>query len=187
MSQTQEPNAVQHAQAIYSLSVQIAALLGEALRRDFTFSGTALGHGEITDQALDGQMQYGLLACALDKIQINQATSPGYWARLHQELNKLISREAHTSADEILRPLASVISDREMAELSEAAYRPLAPYEDASLARLQEGLAGTPFEVLAARVVKSFYAKGDQSAVADRVINLALEGSRTLFIKGGLA
>lgn len=182
-----EPNPVQHAQAIYDLSAQIAALLGEALRRDFTFSGTALGHGEVTDQALDGQMQYGLLACALDKIQINEATSPGYWAKLHQELKRLISREAHASAAEILRPLASVISDQEMAAISEAIYNPLGPYQEASLARLEEGLAGTPFEVLAARVVKSFYVKGDASAVADRVINLTLEGSRTLFLKGGLA
>lgn len=182
-----EPNPAQHAQAIYSLSAQIAALLGAALRQDFTFSGAALGHGEVTNQALDGQMQYGLLACALDKIQINEATAPGYWARLHQELNKLISHEAHASAVEILRPLVALVSDQELAGMAEAAYHPLRPYEGASLARLQEGLAGTPLEVLASRVVKSFYAKGDQSAVADRVINLALEGSRTLFIQGGLA
>ncbi|MCF8041240.1 MAG: hypothetical protein K9K65_18115 [Desulfarculaceae bacterium] len=186
MTQT-EPNPTQHAQAIYNLSAQIAALLGEALRRDFTFSGTALGHGEVTDQALDGQLQYGLLACALDKIEINQATSPGYWAKLHQELKRLVAREAHASAVELLRPLAPVVSDQEMAAISEAIYNPMGPYEQASLARLEEGLAGTPFEVLATRVVKSFYAKGDQSAVADRVINLALEGSRTLFLKGGLA
>lgn len=187
MSQ-QDPNPVHHAQALYSLSAQIAALLGQALRRDFTFSGTALGQSEVVDQALDGQMQYGLLACALDKIQINQATAPGYWAKLHQELNRLIAHEAHASADEILRPLAAVVSDQEMAALSEAIYNPLGPYEQSNLARLQEGLAGTPYEVLATRVVKSFFAKGeDPSAIADRVIDLALEGSRTLFIKGGLA
>ncbi|MBU1155093.1 MAG: hypothetical protein KKC30_07700 [Proteobacteria bacterium] len=187
MTQT-EPNPTQHAQAIYSLSAQIAALLGEALRRDFTFSGTALGQSEVVDQALDGQMQYGLLACALDKIEINQATSPGYWAKLHQELKRLIAREAHASAAEILRPLTAVVSDQEMAAISEAIYNPLGPYEECSLARLQEGLNGTPFEVLAARVVKSFFAKGEEpSAIADRVINLALEGSHTLFLKGGLA
>ncbi|MBU4564891.1 MAG: hypothetical protein KMY53_10240 [Desulfarculus sp.] len=184
----QEPNPVQHAQAIYSLSAQIAALLGEALRRDFTFSGTALGQSEVVDQALDGQMQYGLLACALDKIEINQATSPGYWAKLHQELKRLIAREAHASATEILRPLTAVVSDQEMAAIAEAIYNPLGPYEECNLARLQEGLNGTPFEVLAARVVKSFFAKGEEpSAIADRVINLTLEGSRTLFLKGGLA
>ncbi len=182
-----EPNPGRHAQALYALSAQIAALLGAALRQDFTFSGVALGHGEITDQALDGQLQYGLLACALDKIAINQAQAPGYWEELEQELRRLISREAHASADQILRPLAPVVSDQEMAELAEASYHPLRPYEGASLTRLEQGLAGTPFEVLATRVVKSFFAKGDQSAVADRVINLALEGSRTLFLQGGLA
>lgn len=131
MSQA-EPNPAQHAQALYNLSAQIAALLGEALRRDFTFSGTALGQSEVVDQALDGQMQYGLLACALDKIEINEATAPGYWAKLHQELKRLVAREAHASAVEILRPLAAVVSDQEMAAISEAIYNPWAPMRKAA-------------------------------------------------------
>ena len=187
MGQAEPTKPQVHAEAVYNLSARIAALLGQTLRQEHVIQGAVLGQSEVVDQALDGQMQYGLLACALQKIALNQATDQAYWGAVGEALEALVSRQARRSGDEILRPLAGVVSEQELAELSEALYYPLRAYEDTDLTRLSEGLSGTPLEVLAARVVKSFYAKGDHSAVAGRVIDLSLEGLRELMLKGGLA
>lgn len=187
MGQADQSDPQAHAEALYDLSARIAALLGQALRTEHTIQGAALGQSEVVDAALDGLIQYGLLACALEKARMNQAADPVYWQAVGEALTALVSRAARRSADEILRPLVPMVSEAEMAGLSEAMYHPLRAYEGASLGKLNEGLAGTPLEVLAAGVVKSFYAKGDASAVASRVVELALEGVRELFIKGGLA
>jgi hypothetical protein len=187
MAEPGKPTPQEHAQAIYVLAAEIAAVLGVILRGEFAIQGAVLGQSEVVDQALDGQMQYALLACALEKIGMNQAADQPYWAEVGHELEAKVSREARRSADQILRPLAGVVGDQELAELSEAVYHPLRAYQDASLVRLDQGLSGTPLEVLATRVVKSFYAKGDPSAVADRVVSLGLEGIKELFVKGGLA
>ncbi len=187
MGQADQSDPQAHAAAIYELSARIAALLGAALRSEHVFQGAALGQSQVVDQALDGQIQYGLLACALEKAHMNQAADPDYWQAVGRELEDLVNRQAQRSADGILRPLVGVIPDQEMAELSRALYHPLRAYEGASLARLDQGLSGTPLEVLASSVVKSFYPKGDASAVAGRVIDLALEGVKELFVKGGLA
>ncbi|MCF8031659.1 MAG: hypothetical protein K9K66_01300 [Desulfarculaceae bacterium] len=187
MGQADTSDPQKHAQDLYSLSARIAALLGAALRGEHVIQGAVLGQSEVVDAALDGQIQYGLLACALEKAALNQAADPAYWQTVGQELTALVSRSARRSADEILRPLAPMLGEAELAELSEALYHPLKAYEGTSLAKLDQGLAGTPLEVLASGVVKSFYAKGDGSAVASRVVELALEGVRELFVKGGLA
>lgn len=176
----------QHAQALYSLSAELGQVLCQALTEEFAISGSALGKGAVSQNAVAGQFQYGLLYCALEKIQINRAADQGYWGGLHAELSRIIAFEARVSADKVLGPLGQWAMEDEVARIGQAAYDPLAPFAGTSLRNLEAGLEQTPVAVLASRIIKSFYAVADHSQVADRIVNLSFEGIKELFHKGGL-
>ncbi|MEW5913149.1 MAG: hypothetical protein AB1814_11380 [Thermodesulfobacteriota bacterium] len=176
-----------HALALYNLSADLGQVLSQALTKELPISGSALGKGEVSQNALCGQFQYGLLYCALEKIEINQAANQEYWAGVRAALQGIIEQQARASADKVLEPLGQWASQDEVARIGRAACDPLAPFVGTSLRNLEAGLNETPVAVLASRVVKSFYAAADHSAVADRVISLAFAGIKELFTKGGLA
>ncbi|RJX36550.1 MAG: hypothetical protein C4525_00340 [Desulfarculus sp.] len=176
-----------HAQALYNLSADLGRVLSQALTSELPISGSALGAGQVGQNALCGQFQYGLLYCALEKIEINQAADRTYWKDLHAQLTRIIDQEARASADKVLGPLGQWASQDEVVQIGRAAYDPLAPFAGTSLRNLEAGLKETPVAVLASRIIKSFYAVADHSAVADRVISLAFAGIKELFSKGGLA
>ena len=111
----------------------------------------------------------------------------------------MILQQAKASADKVLEPLGQLADSEQLARVKKLVYQPLAAYEGTSLLKLEQGLEDTPVAVLVTSLLKSFYAepktapppdheasKPDHSQIADRTINLSLEGIKELFNKGGL-
>jgi hypothetical protein len=190
----------QHALAIYNLSADIAAVLAKNLIQEYPITNSALGKNEASENAVAGHFQCCLLYSALEKIQINRQADEERWGSLHQSLDQMILQQAKASADKVLEPLGQLADSEQLARVKKLVYQPLAAYEGTSLLKLEQGLEDTPVAILVTNLIKSFYAepktapppnqeapKPDHSQLADRAINLSLEGIKELFNKGGLA
>ena len=190
----------QHALAIYNLSADIAAVLAKNLIQEHQITNSALGKSEASENAVAGHFQCCLLYSALEKIQVNRQVDEDHWGSLHERLDQMIHEQAKASADKVLEPLGQLADSEELARVKKLIYEPLAAYQGTSLLKLEKGLENTPVAVLVTNLLKSFYAepkiilppgheasKPDRSQIADRAINLSLEGIKELFNKGGLA
>ncbi len=190
----------QHALAIYNLSADIAEMLAKSLLADHQITGSALGKSEVSENAMAGHFQCCLLYSALEKIEINQQVDQELWGGLHQRLDEIIHQQAKASADKVLSPLGQLADSEELDRIRKLVYEPLAAYEGTSLTKLDQSLEDTPVAVLVTNLIKSFYPaprieapkgvtipKPDHSQIADRIVNLSLEGIKELFVKGGLA
>lgn len=189
----------QHALAIYNLSTDISALLAKNLTQEHPITNSALGKSEASKNAVAGHFQCCLLYSALEKIQINRQADEEHWGSLHGSLDQMILQQAKVSADKVLEPLGQLADSEQLARVRKLVYEPLAAYEGTSLLKLEQGLEDTPVAVLVTNLLKSFYTepkvvpssdqeapKPDHSQIADRAINLSLEGIKELFNNGGL-